>query len=174
MGRLKIYRLVLLAFLLALSVLLHYLESFIPVPVVGFRFGLANIPLLFALYYYGYLYYLGLLVLKLFFVAILFTGFGPSFFMALGGSLLAAIIGFICYKLVKNSIYATSICQSIGHAIGQIAAYMLFFMTPSIALYLVILAPISMVTGFLVALFVKVIITRLPRSFKESEKKRRL
>ena len=175
MGRIKNYHIVLFAFLLALSILLHYLEGFIPtiVPVPGFRLGLANIPIVFALYYFGYLAYLILMLLKLLFVGLLFSGFGPSFYLALGGTILSIIITLMTYKFLKTSIYATSIAASIFHALGQLIAYHLFFQTPTIYFYLTILAPISALTGLFIGIFDKILITRLPGSFKENEKKRR-
>lgn len=175
MGRIKTYHIVLFALLLALSVLLHYLEGLIPVivPVPGFRLGLANIPILFALYYFGYIAYLVLMLLKLLFVGLLFSGFGPSFYLALGGTILSIVMTLISYQIIKTSIYATSISSSIFHAIGQLIAYHLFFQTPTVYFYLSVLGPISALTGYFIALFDKIIITRLPYSFKENEEKRR-
>ncbi len=178
MGRLKkfnVYSIVISAFLLALSLILHYVEGFIPtiVAVPGFRWGLANLPLVFTLYYYGFYYYFVVYVLKIILTGLIISGFGPAFLLSLGGGILALIFSFITYKVIKTSIYANSITSSIAHAIGQLVSYAILFETPTIFLYLVVLAPLSAVTGFLIALIDKVLISRLPKAFKESEKKRR-
>lgn len=171
----KTRRMVTLALMVALSVGLHYLESLIPelLPIPGFRLGLANIITLFVLYYYGGLSYLFVTACKVLLVALISTGFGVPFFMSLCGSTFSAIVSLSLYYLVKPSIYSLSPAAAIAHTLGQLLVYALFFDTFFIFSYFVILGPLSLLSGVIMALLVKVLVTRLPRQFKVEELKRR-
>jgi heptaprenyl diphosphate synthase len=171
----KARRLVSLAFLIALAVALHYLESLIPsfLPIPGFRIGLANIVSLFALYYYGGVSFLFVGLLRVFLVAFISTGFGPSFFMSLGGYLLSSAISLLLYYVLRPSIYGLSAVSALFHTIGQLCAYVIFFSTPAIFIYLGILGPLSIGTGLISAVLVRILMKRLPSSFKVEERKRR-
>mgnify|MGYP002676748567 CR=1 FL=1 len=171
----KTRRLVSLAFLLGLSVALHYLESLIPFSLIpGFKLGLSNIVSLFVLYYYGGLSFVFVTVLRVILVGAISSGFvSPSFLMSLSGALLSGIVSLILYYLVKTSIYGTSIVSSLFHVLGQLLAYALFFDSFYIFYYVAILGPLSLVTGALIALLCSVLIRRLPNIFRTEEKKRR-
>lgn len=161
--------------LLALSVAIHYLESLIPdiVPIPGFRMGLANVVGLFVLYYYGGLSYLFVLFLRVILVGAISTGFGISFLMSLSGAVLSSAVSLLLYYLVKPSIYILSMASALAHTIGQLVAYAIFFASPYIFTYVMILGPLSLATGLLLAFFVRLLVQRLPRSFLLEEKKRR-
>ncbi len=171
----KTKRLVSLAIFVALSVMLHYVESFIPafLPIPGFRLGLANIILLFVLYYYDSPSYIFTMILKVLLVASISSGFSVQFFMSLGGSLSSMVITLILYHLVKPSIYATSALSALGHSLGQLFVYSLFFYSFYIFSYLLILGPLSLFTGCIMALLCSILIKRIPASFRQDEKVRR-
>ncbi|MFA6624838.1 MAG: Gx transporter family protein [Bacilli bacterium] len=171
----KTRRMVSLAFFIALAIALHYVESFIPtlLPIPGFRLGLSNIVSLFVLYYYGGFSFIFVVVVRVLLVALISTGFGPSFFMSVGGSLSSILISLLLFYVVKSSIYSLSVSSALFHSIGQLIAYAIFFSTPYIFVYLTILGPLSMLTGYLMALLVKILIKRLPSFFRVEERKRR-
>lgn len=168
-------RLVSLALMSALAVGLHYIESVIPsiLPIPGFRLGLANIITLFVLYYYGGLSYIFVTLVKVLMVALITSGFSVTFMMSLTGSLLSMVISLGLYYLVKPSPYGVSVMASLFHTLGQLLCYALFFNTFYIFSYLVVLGPLSLVTGALMAFFVSFLIKRIPASFREEEKTRR-
>ena len=168
-------RLVTLALMAALSTGLHYVESIIPslLPIPGFRLGLANIITLFVLYYYGGLSYLFVTAIKVLLVALISSGFGVTFLMSLTGSVLSAVISLFLYYIVKPSPYGLSVTASLFHTLGQLLCYGLFFNTFYIFGYLVILGPLSLLTGFLMALLVTFLIQRIPQSFLAEERIRR-
>ena len=157
--------------MLGLSVALHYLESLIPFALIpGFKLGLSNIVALFVLYYYGGPSFLFVNAMKVVLVGAISTGFiSPSFFMSLSGTMLSSFVSLLLYYLVKTSIYGTSIVSSLFHILGQLLAYGLFFEN----FYVVVLGPLSLVTGALMALLCSILIRRLPDIYKLEEKKRR-
>lgn len=171
----KTQRLVSLALMVALSVGLHYLESLIPsiVPITGFKLGLANIVSMFVLYYYGGLSYIFVTVVRVLLVALISTGFGVSFLMSLSGAIASMAISLILYYLVKPSVFSLSMCSALFHTLGQLLFYSIFSNTFYIFTYLAALGPLSLLTGLLTAIFVRIILLRLPESFKIGEKKRR-
>ncbi len=170
----KTRRLVSLALLVALSVSLHYVEGFIPMPMVpGYHLGLSNLVNLFALYYYGIPSYLFVVIARVFLSALITSGFGPSFFLSLGGSLLSIIATIAISRLVRGSIYSTSAFSALFHSVGQLVAYALFFQTPFIFVYLAFLGPLSIVTGLVIAFLDHFLVKRLPKSYRSEEKKRR-
>lgn len=170
----KTRRLVALAFLVAISLSLHYVEGFIPTPAIpGFHLGLSNIVNLFALYYYGIPSFLFVALARVLLSAVLYSGFGPSFFMSLFGCLFSVAATIVVSKVVRGSIYSVSAFSALFHATGQLVAYAIFFATPYIFVYLAVLGPISIVTGLFIAFLDALLIHRLPDSFRKEEKKRR-
>ncbi len=174
MKKLTVKKMVVLALFIAMSFSLHYIDSVIPsfLPIPGFRLGLANLITLFALYYYGVFSFLFVVISKTLLVATLTSGFGVTFLMSLGGAILSSIITILLYKLIKPSIYTVSIYGSVFHSLGQLLVYSLFFSSFYIFLYLILLGPMSILTGYFIALIDKIIITRLPASLKEDKKRR--
>lgn len=150
------------AFLLALGSVLHWAEGYIPSFVPGFRLGLANLPSLFALFYLGPWYYLGLNVAKVLLVALLGGGFGTSFLLALGGLLLSNLVTLLLYFFTKSSIYGLSIGGSVMHVLGQIIVYIFIVQTPYMLLYFPILAVLGMATGAVIAFLDKRLIIAVP------------
>lgn len=171
----KTKRLVTLAFLLALSIALHYLEGLIPFNIIpGFRLGLANIISLFTLYYFGGLSFIFINIARVIIVGMISTGFvSPSFMMSLFGMISSSTITLILYYLVKTSIYGTSITSSLFHVIGQLLAYSIYFDSFYIFYYIIYLGSFSLISGFIIALLCSILIKRLPNFYKLEENKRR-
>ena len=86
----RVYKMTLTALMVALAVIFHYVEGFIPVLIAipGFKLGLANIVGVFVLFYMGPSYYVSVQILRILLVALISTGFGTPFLLALGGGLL--------------------------------------------------------------------------------------
>lgn len=173
--KLNTRRLVALALMSAISVGLHYLESVIPplVPVPGFRLGLSNIITLFVLYYYGGPSYLFVSLVKLLMVPLISTGFGPQFYMSLGGTLCSVTISLILFYFIKPSPYGLSIPSALFHTIGQLIAFSLYINNFYIFSYLAILGPLSFLTGAIMAMINVMLIKRIPKSFRMEERVRR-
>lgn len=116
---------VILAFLVAVGILLQLLESFVGIFMIvpGYKIGLANIAGLFALYIYDEksLTYVSLLRI---FLSSLMQGtlFSVSFYLSLSGGILACIAMIIAYRSKVFSIYGVSILGACFHNIGQVIA----------------------------------------------------
>lgn len=145
-----------LSMLLALSVALNIIETFVPLFngfIPGLKLGLANIVILISLYIYGFKDTLLLSILRVFIVGILRTGlFSMSFFFSLSGAILSICMMFVAKKISKLSIIGISIVGSLSHTIGQILIAVIFYninMIYYMALSLILSIPTGIIIGFL-------------------------
>lgn len=145
-----------LSMLLALSVTLNIIETFVPLfngIIPGLKLGLANIVILISLYIYGFKDTLLLSILRVFIVGILRTGlFSMSFFFSLSGAILSICMMFVAKKFSKLSIIGISIVGSLSHTIGQILIAVIFYninMIYYMALSLILSIPTGIIIGFL-------------------------
>lgn len=175
MKKITLRRLVTLSMMIALSVGLHYLEGLIPnvVPLPGYRLGLSNIILLFVLYYFGGIDYIFVQIVKVFLVALISSGFSISFFMSFSGAILSTIVSLLLHYFIKPSIYGLSMTSSLFHVLGQLFAYAIFFKTFYIFEYLIVLGPMSILSGIIIAIIVAILIKRIPSPLKSENKKYR-
>lgn len=144
-----------IAMLLAFSIVLNILESFIPIfNIPGIRIGLANIPILVTLYIYGFKDALYVSILKVFVVGILRTGlFSITFYFSLFGSIFSIISMYLIKKL-DLSIIGVSIFGSFMHNIGQLIAAFIFINT-NLLYYLPLLTILSILSGIIIGLISK-------------------
>jgi len=91
------------ALLLALAVILNWVEHLIPLPTVpGVRLGLANAIGILCLYYLGSKSYISFGFLRVLLASLLFGTFlGTSFWISLGGMILASITTLLLSKFSK-------------------------------------------------------------------------
>ncbi len=153
-----------LTMLLALSVVLNIIESFIPLfngNIPGLKLGLANIIILIVLYMFSFKDALYVSLLRILLVGILRTGlFSMTFFFSLGGALLSLCSMFIAKK-TKLSIIGVSIVGSIFHSVGQILIAILIIKNTYIIYYVPWLLLFSIPTGILVGFTSKTILNNL-------------
>lgn len=153
-----------LTMLLALSVVLNIIESFIPLfngNIPGLKLGLANIIILIILYMFSFKDALYVSLLRIILVGILRTGlFSMTFFFSLGGAILSLCSMFIAKK-TKLSIIGVSIVGSIFHSIGQILVAILIIKNMYIIYYVPWLLLFSIPTGILVGFTSKTILNNL-------------
>ena len=148
----------------ALAVILHYVEGLIPlpVPIIGFKLGLANIVGVFTLFYLGWSYYVISNVARVLLVALLSTGFGTAFFLSVSGMVLSTVASILLFKFSRCSIFGISTVSAFFHVLGQVLMYILITLTPYLISYLPILASLSMLAGFILAVLSKFLLERLP------------
>jgi heptaprenyl diphosphate synthase len=158
----KTKTIVYLALLLAIAVVLNYLESLIPTPFVGVKLGLANSVGLIVLYLFGAKYYAGFGLLRVVLTALLWSGFGSAFFISLAGMVLCTIFTLIVYRLKVCSIYGLSVIGAIFHGLGQIIMVAILYQTPYIVTYVLVMTASGLVSGVLMALLGSLLIRRLP------------
>lgn len=153
-----------LTMLLALSVVLNIIESFIPLfngNIPGLKLGLANIIILIVLYMFSFKDALYVSLLRILLVGILRTGlFSMTFFFSLGGAFFSLCSMFLAKK-TKLSIIGVSIVGSIFHSIGQILVAILIIKNMYIIYYVPWLLLFSIPTGILVGFTSKTILNNL-------------
>lgn len=160
-----VQKLTLFAMLCALAIVFHYVESMvvIPLPVPGFRLGLANILSLIALYYFDARALFTIGIVRVLFASLL-SGmlFATSFWLSLAGMLLSALAMTIARRCSCFSIYGVSVLGSAAHCVAQVMVvtwiYQQFFMQA----LLPILVALSIPTGLLIAMLADQVLKRLP------------
>lgn len=122
-GLKKTKRLTADALLLAAAFILSWIEMMIPVPVPipGIKLGLANLAILFTLYYCGAPDALFVLCGRLVLNALLFGNASSLIFSAAGG-LAAFIVMCIMKAVLKERVIIVSIAGGVFHNMGQLAA----------------------------------------------------
>ncbi len=152
-------KIVLIAILLAVSIVLNLVERFTIQGFTGLpmvRLGLANIVVLLILYTYGTKDAFAILMLRIVLVAMLSTGLGSvSFMLSLSGGLVAFLL-MVTFKTLKGfTVVTVSVMGSLGHAFGQIMMAIFVLATQEIVFVLPILMTLSVPTGIFVGLTTK-------------------
>ena len=166
----KTNKMVKISLLLAIALIINYLESLVPLPLPlpGVKLGLANCIGLVVLCLYTEKDYVAFNMLKVFMVALLRTGFGTAFFIGLSGTLLATIFTLLFYKFSRASIYGLSVIGAVFHALGQVLMVMILYSSIYMINYLVILEVTSVISGLLTAFVASVTLQKLPRRMIEN------
>ena len=159
-----VQKMTLFALLCALAIIFHFIESMvvIPLPIPGFRLGLANILSLIALYYFGVQAIFTVGIIRVLFASLL-SGmlFTTSFWLSLAGVLLSAMVMSAAKHFSCFSIYGVSVLGSCAHSIAQVLVitwiYQQFFMQA----LLPILVALSIPTGLIMAMFAQQVLNRL-------------
>ena len=162
----KVKNIALYALFLALAVIANYIEHLIPLPFIfpGVKLGLANSVGLIVLYYLGRKPYAVFGILRVL-LSGLFTGFGSSFFIALGGTIVATIITILVATLTKSSIFGVSASGAVFHGLGQVLVVSLLYGTIQMVWYMLVLVISGIITGVLMATVTALLIKRLPENF---------
>ena len=153
------------ALLIALAMILSYVETLIPVfvAVPGMKLGLTNLVVLVALVYLDGKYAFGINMLRILLVA--FT-FGNMFALmySLAGGMLSFIIMFLLYKSGKFSYIGISVSGGVAHNIGQIFVAMFVLDTASLIYYLPVLLISGVVAGAIIGILGGEVLKRLPKN----------
>ena len=153
--------------LVALSMILSYVESLIPafVAVPGVKVGLANIVVIFALYTLGPIEALIVSLLRVILSSFLF-GSVLSLLYSLSGALLS-LGGMILMKKLK--IFSTTVVSVTGgvlHNVGQILVACLVLETEVLLYYLPVLILSGVITGAVIGIIASLVIKRLENNIR--------
>ena len=164
----KVKRMTYITMLLAMSVLLHLLESMIelPFPVPGVKLGFANIIGLIAFFLFNFKVMVGLNLARVL-LASLMRGilFGFPFWMSLAGvSLSTLMVGVFGFKK-KLSCIMLSVISAIFHCVGQIIAAYIMTGTTVMLYYFPIMLLLSIPTGILTGVIATEVIKRIQKNF---------
>ncbi|MBO4623409.1 MAG: Gx transporter family protein [Bacilli bacterium] len=147
----KILRYVTLSLLLAIAIVLNYLESFIPsIGIPGVKLGLANIVILICLYKYKVYEALMVDLLRVLLANLLKGTFlSIAFYMSLSGAMLSFLVMFLFRYIKTLKPLVISVIGAIFHAVGQIVVALIIMQTSGILLYLPFIMLASIITGIL-------------------------
>ena len=137
--------------LVALALILSYLEAQLPVffAVPGMKLGLTNIVVLVALYSMGAGSAVVINLVRIFLVSVLF-GNGMSLAYSLVGGLLSGAVMLLLKRTRKFSLPGVSIAGGIAHNVGQILTAMVLLQTRALGWYLLVLWISGLVSGALI------------------------
>ena len=150
MRRSKTYQLTLCALLIAVALVLSYIERFIPlqmlIPLPGIKLGLANIVTVMALYFFGEKQAFIILILRCILGSVFGGGISGLAFSLTGG-LLAMTTMSISRRLGIFSVYGVSILGAAAHNVGQICVAVVLMNSVYVVGYLPYLLAVSVFTG---------------------------
>ena len=155
-------RVALMGLLLAMMLVLGFVESRLPVPgLPGVKLGLSNSVLLFALYLLDIPSAVLLMVLKVLLSGFLFGNPSSMMYAAAGGVLslggMAALRSMRAFDIVP-----VSMAGGLLHNVGQVALAMIILKTPGLLVYMALLMAVGMVTGLATGLAAKTVIRHFP------------
>ena len=150
MRRNKTNQLTLCALLIAVALVLSYMERFIPlqmlIPLPGIKLGLANIVTVMALYFFGAKQAFIILILRCILGSVFGGGISGLAFSLTGG-LLAMTIMSISRRFRIFSVYGVSILGAAAHNVGQISVAVFLMNSVYVVGYLPYLLTVSVFTG---------------------------
>lgn len=158
---------VILGFLLALSLILSYIESLLPlaVGIPGIKLGLPNLVVVILLYLYGGREALAVNLLRIVLSGFLFGNLSAILY-ALTGAVCSFIVMFLLQKAGIFSMMGVSVVGGVFHNIGQILTAVFVVETFAPAFYLPFLLITGAVTGFLIGLIGSRVLPLLGRVLK--------
>lgn len=157
----KVQKIALLGVLLATTIVVAILESFMPsFTIPGIKLGFANIIILVTLYEVGVKEAIFINLVRVLFVALVRGTFlSMGFFMSLTGAVFSFGVMILFYLLIKKfSIIGVSVIGSLFHVIGQIIIAMIYMSSAYVVFYLPIIGLSAVITGILVGFIAKAII----------------
>lgn len=144
---------VVLGFLLAVSMILSYIESILPfsVGIPGIKLGLPNLVVVLLLYSYGGREAFAVNILRILLTGFLFGNL-YSILYAAAGALCSFCIMFVLRRTERFSVVGVSIGGGIFHNIGQVLVAMFVVETFAPAFYLPFLLIAGILTGFIIGI----------------------
>ena len=153
-----------LSALIAVAMILSYVESLLPVfvAVPGVKMGLSNIATVFTLYTLGWPYALCVSVVRVFLSGMLF-GNPVGLIYSLSGTAFALLIMILLKKLDSFSSVGVSVAGGVCHNAGQIIAACIVMKTSGIALYFIPLVISGTISGVLIGLVAGMLVERIKK-----------
>ena len=157
----KVHKIALLGVLLAVTIVIAILESFIPsFTIPGIKLGFANIVILVTLYEVGILEAVFINLVRVLVVSLVRGTFlSMGFFMSLTGAFMSLGIMILFHLVIKKfSIIGVSVIGSLFHIIGQVLIAMIYMGSVYVVYYLPIIGISAVITGILVGFIARAII----------------
>lgn len=152
--------------LIAIAMILSYLESMVPIfdgsILQGLKLGLSNIATVFALYTLGWPEAILVSALRVSLMFLLFPK-PDALFLSLAGAALALTAMILLKKTNRFSTVGVSVVGGVMHNVGQIIAACLLFGTSGLALYLIPLTISGTVAGVIIGILSGNLVKRLKK-----------
>lgn len=150
------------ALLVALAMVLSWLESLIPLSaaIPGIKLGLTNLVVLFALYRMSMADALAISLIRVLLVSITF-GNAFAFAYSFAGAAVSLLIMWALKKSTKFSTVGVSVAGGVGHNLGQIMVASLVLENSGIFLYLPVLMVSGIAAGVCIGLVSGIIVQRI-------------
>lgn len=150
------------ALLIALAMVLSWLESLVPITaaVPGMKLGLTNLVVLFALYRMNVMDAAAVSLIRVLLVSFTF-GNAYAFAYSLAGAILSLLVMLALKKTGKFSTIGVSIAGGVGHNLGQIIVAALVLETEKIFFYLPVLMVSGIAAGICIGILGGIIVDRL-------------
>ena len=157
-------RLVTISSLVAVAMILSYVEHMIPafVAIPGVKIGLSNIATVFALYTLGWPYAIGVSLVRIFLSALLFGNF-VSLIYSLSGAVLALLVMIGLKKLNLFSTVGVSVAGGVCHNIGQVIAACIVMKTAALATYVIPLLISGTIAGVVIGIIAGNLVERIKK-----------
>lgn len=154
-----------LGVLTAIALVLGFIERYIPLgaSIPGIKLGLANVVILFAIYFMGKRYAFAILLAKVFLSGFLFAGVAGLLY-SLAGGLLSFLAMAFAFRFKRLSMIGVSVIGAIFHNVGQILTAALVVQNLKIAFYLPVLLVSAIITGILTGIAAKLVAEALKKS----------
>ncbi|MFU0799424.1 MAG: Gx transporter family protein [Xylanivirga thermophila] len=158
-------KMVVLSLITAQAIVIHYIESFLPVLIPGIKLGLANIMTMVTIALFGFGEALLVVIIRCVLGSLL-AGNPMSILYSLTGGILSCIVIWTLYRYFGKyfSLIAISVAGALFHNVGQLLVASVVFGTIGIFFtYIPILASVSVITGFFIGLVSIYILQFLPK-----------
>ncbi len=158
----KVKRLTLYALLVALALILSYLESLVPLSfaVPGIKMGLPNIVIVFALYKLGFKAAGAVSIVRVLLVSMLF-GNVMIMIYSLAGAVLSLALMWLLKKSGKFSTVGVSVVGALGHNVGQIITAIFLLETGGLIYYLPALCVSGAIAGVCIGIAGGIVVKRI-------------
>lgn len=170
----KTRRIALSGLLFALAMALSFIEGTLTIPglLPGMKLGLANIVVMYALFFMGPRQALVLDVLKALFV-FLVSGFTAGFLSLCGGLLSLLVMAVLYYVVpVRPTWFILSVCGALAHNIGQLLGAGVIISSSLSFYYAPVMLVLGLVMGALTSITLKALLPALGRlGFSTREKR---
>ncbi|MCR4676117.1 MAG: Gx transporter family protein [Sphaerochaetaceae bacterium] len=137
--------------LIALAMVFSYIEALVPVfaLIPGFRIGLANMAIIFALYRLGFLKSLEISVIRVILSTLLFSN-ALSFIYSMAGAVTSLLLMAFLKKTGVFSTLGVSVCGAVMHNLSQLLVAVLLFESSQ----LMYLLPFYVLSGTVAGVFI--------------------
>ena len=171
----KTRRIALSGLLFALAMALSFIEGTLTIPglLPGMKLGLANIVVMYALFFMGPKQALVLDVLKALFV-FLVSGFTAGL-LSLCGGLLSLLVMWVLYYLlpVRPTWFILSVCGALAHNIGQLLGAGVIISSSLSFYYAPVMLVLGLVMGALTSITLKALLPALGKMGFSTQEKRK-